>query len=251
MALTSDEYLQQQCDAMNGAAGKLGGYDCPICHNKGFVYYPHNGEMMCRECDCKPMRDSLIKLASSGIQNTMERYTFDRYIVTEPWQQTIKSSVMDFAANPGNNWLMMGGQVGCGKTHLCTAALNEFLKSGKSVRYMLWRDDVVKIKSCVNDDAAYSRLMTSLKEVDVLYIDDFFKTQSGAAPTSADVNVAFEIINSRYCNLKRTTILSCEMDIDGIMRIDEAVGSRIYERTKEKDYAIIIGKDQTKNYRLK
>ena len=43
--------------------------------------------------------------------------------------------------------VFIGGQVGAGKTHLCTAMVGEFLKRGISAKYMLWRDDALKLKA--------------------------------------------------------------------------------------------------------
>ena len=68
---------------------------------------------------------------------------------------------------------------------------------------MLWRDIAVKLKSVVNDFNEYERLISPLKNADVLYIDDFFKTGKDRVgntmrPTEADCNLAFEIINYRY-----------------------------------------------------
>ena len=119
---------------------------------------------------------------------------------------------------------------------------------------MLWRDEVVQIKAVVTDDYHYASLINPLKNAAVLYIDDFLKTPRDGngifkKPTDGDINVAFELINHRYANKNLITIISCEYDIDEIVDIDEAVGSRIYQRTKE--YCNFIKRDKTRNYRMK
>ena len=82
----------------------------------------------------------------------------------------------------------------------------------------------------------------------MLYIDDFFKTERGKSPTSGDINIAFELLNYRYINGQLITIISCERDVDEVMRIDEAVGSRIYERTRGN--CVCIDSKPGRNYRL-
>ena len=67
-------------------------------------------------------------------------------------------------------------------------------------------------------------------------------------PSPADLNLAFEIINHRYVNRELVTIFSSEKSIDEIMDLDEAVGSRIYQRTKG-NY-LYISPDSKKNYRM-
>lgn len=139
-----------------------------------------------------------------------------------------------------------------GKTHLCTAICREFLLAGRKVLYMLWRDEIVQLKANVNDAEAYRKIIDKYKTADVLYIDDLFKTgktadQQNQKPTAADINAAFEIINYRYNNPALLTIISTELSEDELLDIDEAVGSRIYERAK----AITIAKDRSRNYRIR
>jgi DNA replication protein DnaC len=74
----------------------------------------------------------------------------------------------------------------------------------------------------------YQAKIKKLKRVPVLYIDDFFK--GGAS--DADIKLAFEILNARYNDTALRTIISSEIDLDGLMRIDEAIGGRIYERSR-------------------
>lgn len=248
MELSYDEYTQKRCDFMNSEKGALTGVDCPECLNKGIVYFIKGGDIVCRPCKCMDMRNSIRRMEESGLRDVLELYTFDKYIANDPWQEKLKRGAEEYSSNP-EGWMIICGQVGCGKTHLCTAMVGSLLNQGKSARYMQWRDDVVRIKSCVNDDMGYNRLMRPLKDTDVLYIDDFFKTASGNKPTAGDVNVAFELLNYRYEQRGKITILSCECTVDEIMDIDEAVGSRIYQRTK--DHCFVIGRDKSKNYRLK
>ena len=117
---------------------------------------------------------------------------------------------------------------------------------GVDVRYMLWRDISVRAKALVNDEAEYKRLVDPLKTVRCLYIDDLFKTGKGQEPTTGDVNLAFEILNNRYNDEKKLTIISTERDIEQLLNIDEAVGSRVYERSRD-FYLQLSGK---KNWRL-
>ena len=132
---------------------------------------------------------------------------------------------------------------------MCTAIVGEMLKQGKSAKYMLWRDEIVKLKANVNDDVAYSKQMDELKSADVLYIDDFFKVVGGSKPTGGDINIAFELLNFRYNDNKLITIISSELITDEIIDIDEAIAGRII--SKSKGYCINLKKDRDRNYRLK
>lgn len=136
-----------------------------------------------------------------------------------------------------------------GKTHLCTAICGHYIKQGRNTLYMSWEDESKKLKALVTDYVAYQSLINEYKNVEVLYIDDLFKTQQGEAPTKADINLAFEIINNRLFSPDKITIISSEKTLNELLDYDEATMSRICEKTG--NYKINIGKDIKKNYRLK
>lgn len=231
-------------------------YDCPICLNKGDIaraaQNDHGWWMTYHApCKCLEIRKTIRQMQRSGLKNIIRDYTFSAFKATEPWQKTTKNAAMDYAKHP-DGWFYIGGQVGCGKTHLCTAICREFLLNGREVKYMLWRDDAVKAKQLVNDYAEYQALIGPYKSAEVLYIDDLFKTGKNdkgetQRPTAADVNLAFEILNSRYTDPQKLTIISSECTVEELLAIDEGVGSRITERS----VVFSISKDRKKNYRLR
>ena len=244
---TANGCKKSYIDAMNVIQGGLRGYNCDKCKNKGIIYYEKDGYEYFHDCECMTVRRSIARIERSGLKNALEKCTFENYEVTEQFQQYIKAKASDYLSD-FRNWFYIGGQVGCGKTHICTAIVGELLNQGKAARYMQWRDDVVRIKSNANTDD-YSKLIEPFKCAEVLYIDDLFKTEKDKTPTTADINIAFEILNHRYINQNLITIISSEKTIEEIINIDEAVGSRIYEMSKK--YCICIKPDRNKNYRLR
>ena len=108
------------------------------------------------------------------------------------------------------------------------------------MKYMLWRSEAAELKGIVNDPAYQDRLRT-LRTVDVLYIDDFWK----GTVSDADVNLAFTILNDRYNYRGKKTIISTEMSIEAILGRDEAIGGRIAERA----YGFVL-QAPNKNIRL-
>lgn len=244
-----DDILSKRVWFYNAVIGNLTGYDCKVCKNKGNIAVIKDGAEIMQECECMNIRRSVFRIEKSGLKNLLQEYTFEKYDLTELWQKKAKEVAQRFLNDYKSKWFYMGGQVGSGKSHLCTAIVGDFLNRGFSAKYMLWRDEIVQLKANVNDDTAYSGYMDTLKTTKVLYIDDFFKTEKDKSPTAADVNIAFELINYRYNNKDLITIISSEKSIDDLIFIDEAVGSRIYQRTK--DFCMHIGLDRRKNFRLK
>lgn len=250
--IDAQEYAQRRIDVLNSTPGKLKNIDCPICRNKGVVYsLDPDGYEVCRACECMPARRSWQQIERSGLKDVMKRYTLDTYQITQSWQETIAKGALEYCQKP-EGWFFVGGRPGSGKTHICTAIVGQMLKDGKSALYVPWKKESAKLKSVLND-LEYTERMTQLEETDVLYIDDFFRTGTNAdgnktLPTQGDINLAYEIINNRY-NGSGITIISSELRISEILRIDEAIGSRILERSKGHLYSMGTG-DHITNMRL-
>ena len=229
-----------------------GGADCALCGDKGWYLKIKDGREFGGICKCVEIRASLQRIEKSGLGGLLEDCTFDTFIVSEDWQNTAKTAAMRFAESQPqkkSSWLFLGGQVGAGKTHLCTAVVGHMMNKGNTAKYMLWRDASVRLKSLVNDDEAYAEEIEPFKTADILYIDDFFKTARDKSPTAGDINLAFEILNFRYIRQESVTIISSELIIDEIKKLDEAVASRIYQRTT-KEYRVEVNHIKERNYRF-
>ena len=206
----------------------LGGVDCDVCENKGYVVWLNeDGIAESRECECMAKRRSLRKIRESGMSDMIERYTFDTFETPDEQREKIKNGAERFA-NCDTGWMYIYGRSGSGKTHICTAVCVELIARGIEVYYMSWRDESTAIKGMVMDSELYARKIRKFKTVLVLYIDDFFK----GGHTDADVRLAFEILNARYNDTKLRTIISSEMSVSQLISIDEALGGRIYERSR-------------------
>lgn len=189
---------------------------------------PGSIEISVSECKCAIKRRNALRIKRSGLADVMSRYTFEAYKTPDKQTAAIKAAALRYVAESRGEWFVIVGRPGSGKTHICTAIVGKLIEGGKNCKYMLWRDEVRELKALVNDNPAYRERMNLLKNVDVLYIDDFLK---GRAVSDGDLNVAFELLNARY-NARKRTIISGERTIGAIMDIDEAIGSRIYERSK-------------------
>lgn len=257
-SMNNDDFVQFKVDCDNRRNGNLheaDGYNCEICKNKGIIYKTHRylGDLkqIIADCDCMTIRKSIMRMKRSGLEDVIKKCTFGKFEATEPWQKIVKDAAVEYAENPVG-WFFIGGQSGCGKTHICTAICRELLLKGKETFYMKWRDDIAKMKGLSLDADERENMINKYKNAEVLYIDDLFKTGRNPdgtepKPTAADINIAFEIINYRYCKPDLLTIISSELSINEILNIDEATGGRICERSKVTN----IAKDRSRNYRTR
>lgn len=229
----------------NRSAGTLSdGVNCTVCHNKGHILDIDTwGNEVMRECPCMRRREIVRYARTSGLGNLTDK-RFKTFEATEEWQESMLSAAVRFAKTfSGREWIILLGQSGSGKTHLCAAIANNLLGAGYEVKYMLWTTAVRDLKRLALD-AEYDRLMSRYKNAQVLYIDDLFKGKV----TEADIQIAYDLINARY-NTGRATILSTELTAADLIRIDGATAGRIIERAGE--YRIEIKPDNAKNWRLR
>lgn len=251
--MSPKEYAQYKVDMQNKMAGTLNdGITCDICKNKGLVWklLEDNGYYtdIASECQCMKKRKIMRKLKKSGLKNT-GKFKLDNFETDEKWQEVLLYTAKQYIHQSVNEWFFIAGQSGCGKSMLCTAICLEFIEAGRDVHYMVWKEDAPKLKALmVADFAEYQKQLNYLKTVDILYIDDLFKT-GNFAMTNADINLAFEVINHRY-NEDKKTIISSELLFSEIRAIDTATAGRIVEKTT-KAYILQIAKDDKKDYRAK
>lgn len=240
-------------DIYNESKGDLQGYECDKCNNRGyFMATNSDGYDYLRECECMRMRRLIMLANKCGLGDALKHCKLSTYEHTEQWQNDIYNKAIDFINDNNNGWFI-GGQVGSGKSHICTAIVRELVKKGCDCHYVIWSEVVTKLKQNIMDNAdAYQSELERMKNAEVLYIDDFFKNE----PTKADLDNAFKIINYRY-NLCRTsgqkriiTIVSSEKTIMELASVDEAIASRIAEMCDRK-YVVTVDKDMAKNMRLK
>lgn len=211
------------------------------------------GFIDCIECDnrgcnkCFPIRRSIYRIKKSGLGDLLDRCTFESFTTPESWQEHAKECIIAYTQSKADSWLYFAGQSGCGKTHLCTAACKCFLDAGYSVTYKLWRDLVHEWQGVQFKSEEYNKFMQGLRDVDVLYIDDFLKTPDKNA-IGRELTAAYEIINTRY-NLYGRTIISSELHLSELCTLEEATGGRISERAS--GHIVQVQKSQGRNFRLR
>lgn len=244
-------YERQRVEFFNARGFGPGPYSCQKCNDRGYSLTRRNGNLLSVPCSCTQVQKSVREMKASGLEKTIREKTFGRFQVTEDWQKQFRDGAMAYAKAP-DGWLLMCGQSGSGKTHLCTAVCRELLLRSIPVLYMPWREKIAEIKAAGLDGSRRGELLSLYKQVQVLYIDDLFKVgrapEGSCDPTRADIDLTFELINYRYV-AGLSTILSTERTVPELIRIDEALASRIVEMAGGHIYS--IDKAPGRNYRLR
>lgn len=144
------------------------------------------------------------------------------------------------------NSILLSGSPGSGKTHLLAAISNELIAEElQEVIYFPYAEGFDALRSDLDSSGEKIRAM---KECDVLFLDDLFKTRSGDRPTKYQLDVVYSVVNARYMN-HRPLLVSTELSAADLLNVDEATASRIIEMAK--DFRMHIeGDPMLMNWRL-
>lgn len=223
-------------------------YNCDKCKDTTWIL-DSNGKVVER-CKCYEIIKVREQWEASGLKTDDLDKTFKTY---EPWNDLTKrmkgvttNYYLRFKEieKTKHNSILFCGQPGVGKTHLSIALANNFIKKdNKKVVYMPYRSVITTLKQNILDKEYYKGLVGKYQMAEILLIDDLFKGKVN----ETDINIMFEIINHRYIN-KLPIICSTEYLVEEMLSFDEAIGSRIYEMSKDFMFEI---KGQENNYRLK
>jgi DNA replication protein DnaC len=209
-------------------------------------------------CQCEVERRAGILFRHSRITPAFRSKSFDNF-VTHGRPEKVRSlfsCALSYAQHfkawtmASNNWLVLLGEPGCGKTHLTMAVANSLIAQGSAVLYFQHVEGMNDLRdAAMASDVKLESKLGELKKTPFLVWDDLFKGRDAAgtgAPTNFELRVVFEVLNYRYLNLLPVAI-SSEKTPNELLRIDKAIGSRIVERSRG-HLVCVEGLDS--NYRL-
>jgi DNA replication protein DnaC len=180
---------------------------------------------------------------SEEIQETAKGKTFQSFTLSgrPPIVRQAKSCAMHYAehftelVSTQCNSMAFLGRSGSGKTHLMWATAHELMQNDIVCAYWPHLQKMNELRTQVRDNPEeFQRSIINVKRTPVLLWDDLFKSRKGddKPPTSWVVDTIMEIVDYRYLN-RMPMIISSEKSIKELMDIDEALGSRIYQMTKD------------------
>lgn len=221
---------QSRVDTYNRSQGKDDGtgIQCSECNNRGdLAFISDDGFFTVRLCKCAGTRITIKRLQKQGLFDIAQKKTLSNFQTDTDTREALKDIAVRFLEEKEPHWMILCGQSGAGKTHLCTATFVQLsFDRGLDGRYLLWPSDSRRMKAAAID--GNERYINDFKQCGFLYIDDLFKCKRDSEPTDADVRLAFDILDYRY-NHKLPTIISSEMLLEEIRDLDVAIYRRIRE----------------------
>lgn len=223
------EYLQLQ-------------FECDKCQDTGYI--TDNGSTIL--CNCFKQKLFDIEYNKSNISN-LQNQNFDLFKSTYysenvdkqkynsdisprkniEFIKTLCLKFIDDFDNPNCKNLLFTGNTGLGKTFLSSCIANELIKKGKTVLYQtapIMLDTIIDYRfGKITDSTIYN----SLKDVDLLIIDDL----GTECMNNLKFTELFNIINTRLLNQNNKitkTIISTNLSIQNLFKAyDERIVSRL------------------------
>ena len=144
---------------------------------------------------------------ASGLPEELKDKTLNNFTYTEPWQRQALEAAVSFAKNP-DGLLFLGGQSGCGKSHLAAGIIYYVARSGSQPPlYYSWPELLAAVRRTSRNWKA-DDIRDTLKDCRaVVVLDDFLAAPNGH-PATAALETAFEIVSARTANHRPTVIVS-------------------------------------------
>lgn len=207
-------------------------FKCKVCGGSGWIehYDQDNNHTYVTECLCQEIKRQNQRLKQSGIDvKEYKTKTFESFKTYDDSTRKMKEIALEFLKDKNATGLGFFGKSGMGKTHICIATCYELLKKlHKSHLYFPYRKEMDKARSMRFNFLEFEKWQNEVMAKDILFIDDLLKCVGNVWQIDSwELGLIFNIINDRYIN-KRVTIFSSELSVNKIIKIDEALGSRIY-----------------------
>lgn len=223
VAILPDNHPQyRECD-------RHGPYQISMVDDYGTVRYK---APVCPVCAAEHASRRLLE--SAAIPVRYQNCDFDSFIVELPAQQAALDTCRDYAENfaryaADGTCMVFSGPPGTGKNHLATAIARTVLGMGYSVLQVTAYGLILRIRQTWGkggDGESESDIVRAFAKADLLIIDEVGKQFGG----DLDQMHLFEVINSRYLEMKPTIVLSNEsaQGIEGYLGV--AAFDRLCER---------------------
>lgn len=208
---------------------------CPICHGAGYVVYdvpvghPDFGRPQPCRCTLQiQASDHAAQLRTLSNVSHLQRLVFERFLpegigLSTERRRSLRAAyehARRYAEHP-ENWLVLHGGVGTGKTHLAAAIANERLAHNEPVLFVVVPDLLDTLRSAFSptSETTFDERFEQVRSAPLLVLDDL-----GAHSTTPWAQEKlYQIINFRY-NTRLPTVITTNYRLD---EIDERVRSRL------------------------
>lgn len=191
-----------------------GGPDCGYCQNRRYVLDGQGNLKPCPHCSVAQAwkikaLDGFSSRAGAALKQTFFNFQTRFNGIEDDILLDCLKTAEEFAENPDGRWLILWGERGNGKSHLCGAVANDLIATGTPALFISMPDLLASLKEAMDlqsntEQESYSGRMKLFKTAPVLILDDL----GAETGSSWSDGVIFEILDYRYRNRLPTMIVT-------------------------------------------
>jgi DNA replication protein DnaC len=229
--MTQSSNLNSRADPDSAVEPRDGGPNCAVCGNKRYIVDAHGQLKPCEHCNvAQEWKVNSVRAFSSRAGNAA-RQTFLNYKIAfqgveNPILMECRDEAEAFANDPHERWLVIWGERGSGKSHLCAAVDNHLMHMNVPSLFITMPDLLASLREAIElqsntETEGYTSRMSLFKTTPVLILDDL-----GAETSSPwSDGVLFELLDYRYRN-RLATMICTNLNPDDF---DYRIGSRMQD----------------------
>ena len=166
---------------------------------------------------------------------TFDNFDWRRVNLLPEQRQNLEQAfrlALDFAKSP-EDWIVLQGDTGCGKTHLAAAIVNYRYQANQPALFIVVPEFLDHLRSTFSPESkvSYDQLFEGVKTAPLLIMDDF--GEQSTTPWAQEK--LYQMINHRY-NAKLPTVITTRLSLD---EIDSPIGSRFIDHQSSTVFTII------------
>jgi DNA replication protein DnaC len=208
-----------------------GGPDCQYCGNRRFVLDDQGNIKACPVCGVAQTWkvravDAFSSRAGAALRQTFFNFKTKFNGEEDELLRDCLEAAEEFAEEPDSRWLVMWGERGNGKSHLCAAVANHLIATGRAALFITMPDLLASLRHAMDlqantEQESYSGRMNVFKTAPVLILDDL----GAEGKSDWSDSVLFEVLDYRYRNRLPTMIVTnCALDA-----FDPRIASRMQD----------------------
>ena len=165
--------------------------------------------------ESKKRSDFLSSYVYSDISENLADLSLSDVEIDEKGIQGLLIECYDILDEKRDKGLYIAGDLGVGKTYVCTALANDLVRKGKKVAFVKVSDFINDMRRSVTTDTKrYDTLIRKLQEAEVLFLDDI---GSESVSSFSRDDVLFTILDDRMEN-KRMTLFTSNLNRDDLSK---------------------------------